>query len=94
MASYNNQLGDRDRDLEDWLHLTGWYNTKDRENKLEQFRNIHNEYEAKRQGLMKGTFDATSQNKGHHHHKPSKMEMEMAGGTKVNLKLSHARAHT
>ncbi|KAK8097580.1 uncharacterized protein PG998_013066 [Apiospora kogelbergensis] len=76
MTSYNNPSGDgeRDRDLEDWLHLTGWHNVRDREKKLEQYRDIHYEYEMKRRDLMRGTFDELSQS---HHHDAESSHMGM-----------------
>ncbi|KAK8045612.1 hypothetical protein PG993_005636 [Apiospora rasikravindrae] len=64
MASYNEhhqQQEDADRDLDDWLHLTGWHNVADRNAKLAQFRDIHFDYETRRRDLMRGTFDNMSQ---------------------------------
>ncbi|KAK6846441.1 hypothetical protein PG987_001629 [Apiospora arundinis] len=74
--NYGAQLGDRD--LEDWLHLTGWHNEQDRKHKLQQFRDIHHEYETKRRELMRGTFDQLGQPL--ENQDPGvEMEMERAG---------------
>ncbi|KAK8084248.1 splicing factor [Apiospora hydei] len=79
MASYNEnpqQQQDADRDLDDWLHLTGWHNVADRNAKLAQFRDIHYDYETRRRELMRGTFDDMPQGQGPYE---SSQNIELAG---------------
>ncbi|KAK7942416.1 YTH-domain-containing protein [Apiospora aurea] len=79
MASYSEnpqQQQDADRDLDDWLHLTGWHNVADRNAKLAQFRDIHYDYETRRRELMRGTFDDMPQGQGPYE---SSQNIELAG---------------
>ncbi|KAK8131787.1 YT521-B-like family protein [Apiospora sp. TS-2023a] len=65
---------DYDRDLADWLHMTGWHNELDRNEKLEKWRDIHFDYETQRAYIMSNTWDRLDQD-----HRDAQMEYEMAG---------------